>query len=138
MPRKSGLIYHLICLWSPYGIEQTIIIIFVLWFLPSFFSSPNVSHRRCLPYFHTRCGLSANLGCRSETCCTRLADKAGSKKPPKMRHLGTIAQLCRAISSQLRQVSTIEKNLLSSNMSSRCPHNVVNFGLLAAEICWQV
>ena len=26
------------------------------------------------------------------------------------------------------------KNLLSSNMSSTCPHNMVNFGLLAAEI----
>jgi len=24
--------------------------------------------------------------------------------------------------------------LLSSNISSRCPHNMVNFGLLAAEI----
>jgi len=27
-----------------------------------------------------------------------------------------------------------EKNLLSSNICSRCPHNMVNFGLLAAEI----
>ena len=27
-----------------------------------------------------------------------------------------------------------EKNLLSSNISSRCPRNMVNFGLLAAEI----
>jgi len=27
-----------------------------------------------------------------------------------------------------------EKNLLSSNISSRCPHNMVNFGILAAEI----
>jgi len=27
-----------------------------------------------------------------------------------------------------------KKNLLSSNMSSRCPHNMVNFGLLPAEI----
>jgi len=26
------------------------------------------------------------------------------------------------------------KNLLSTNISSRCPHNMVNFGLLAAEI----
>jgi len=32
-----------------------------------------------------------------------------------------------------------EKNLLSSNISSICPHNMVNFGLLAAaEICWRV
>ena len=27
-----------------------------------------------------------------------------------------------------------EKNLLSSNMSATCPHNMVNFGPLAAEI----
>jgi len=48
--------------------------------------------------------------------------------------MGTIAQLCRAISSQLRHVWTIEKNVLSSNMSSTCPCNMVNFGLLAAEM----
>ena len=52
----------------------------------------------------------------------------------KNRHLGTIAQLCRAISSQIRHVSTIGKKLLSSNMSFRCPHNMMNFGPLAAEI----
>ena len=48
------------------------------------------------------------------------------------RHLRTIVQLCRAISSQLRHAP--EKNMPSSNISSRCPHNMVNFGLLAAEI----
>ena len=67
-------------------------------------------------------------------CCTRLAANAGPKKVAKNRHLGTIAQLCRSISLQLRHVSTIGKNLLSSNISSTCPHNMVNFGPLAAEI----
>ena len=67
-------------------------------------------------------------------CCTRLAENTGRKKVAKNRHLGTIAQLCQAISLQLRHVSTIGKNLLSSNMSSRCPHNMVNFGPLTAEI----
>ena len=52
----------------------------------------------------------------------------------KSRHLDTTAQLLRAISSQLRHVSTIGKNLLSSNTSSTCPYNVVNFGPVAAEI----
>ena len=33
----------------------------------------------------------------------------GRKKSPKNRHLGTIAQLYRALSSQLRHVSTIRK-----------------------------
>jgi len=57
-----------------------------------------------------------------------------SQKVAKNRHLGTIAQLRRVISSQLRHVSTIGKNLLSSNMSSRCLHNMANFGPLSAEI----
>ena len=71
-------------------------------------------------------------------CCARLAGNAGPKKSPKSRHLGTIVQICRAVSSQIRHVSTIGKNLLSSNISSTCPHNMVNFGPLAAEICWRV
>jgi len=40
-------------------------------------------------------------------CCTRLAENTGRKNDAKNRHLGTVAQLCRAISSQLRYVSTI-------------------------------
>jgi len=51
-----------------------------------------------------------------------------------LRRLGNIAQLCRAISSQLRHISAIEKILLNSNISLTCPYNMVNFGLLAAEI----
>ena len=31
-----------------------------------------------------------------------------------------------------------KKNLLSSNISPRCPHNMANFGPLTAEICRQV
>jgi len=31
-----------------------------------------------------------------------------------------------------------EKSLLSSNISSTCLHNMVNFGALEAEIRWQV
>jgi len=70
----------------------------------------------------------------SEMCGTRLAENAGPKKVAKNRHLGTIPQLCRAISSQLRHLLTIGKNLLSSNMSSRCSSNMAIFGPLAAEI----
>jgi len=66
----------------------------------------------CLPYFHTWCGLSAKLECRSEICCTRLAENRGCKNNAKNHHLRTIAQLCQAISSQLRHVLTIEKKLV--------------------------
>jgi len=54
----------------------------------------------------------ANLECRSEMCCTRLAGNAGTKKSPKIGRLGNIAQLRRAISSQLRHASTIGKKLV--------------------------
>jgi len=60
--------------------------------------------------------------------------KYRSKKVFKNCRLSTIAQLCPATSSQLRHVSTIGKNLLNSNMSSRCPHNIANFSPLTAEI----
>jgi len=56
----------------------------------------------------------------------------------KNRHLGTIAQLCQTISSQLRHVSTIGTKVLNSNVSPTCTHNMVNFGPLAIEICWRV
>ena len=59
--------------------------VFVLWFLLSiylifFLAYSQPSQIGCLPCFHTWCGLSANLGCRSETYCTRLAGKYKTQK----------------------------------------------------------
>jgi len=51
----------------------------------------------------------------------------------KNRHLCTIAQICPAISLQLRHVLTIEKKLVNSNIFPMCSHNMVNFVPLAAE-----
>jgi len=51
-----------------------------------------------------------------------------------MRHLRSIAQLCRAISSHVRHISTIAKKLLDGNIFSTYSHNMVNFRPLAAEI----
>jgi len=70
-------------------------------------------------HFHTRCGLSANLGCRSETCCTR------SLKIPLLGYI---------FATKGHVDINIGKNLLNSNTSSICPDNMVNFGPLAAEI----
>ena len=104
-------------LWSPYGIGQTIIFsscgfflsIFYLLFVLALSQWPHIGW---LPYLHRWCGLSVNLECRSKMCCTRLAENTGSKKVAKNRHLGTIPQLCQAISSQLRHASTIGKKLV--------------------------
>jgi len=109
---------------------------FALWFLLSFYlllflAKSQPSQIGCLPYFHTWCGLSANLGCRSETCCLWLAENTGRKKPPSAHHRTTLSGYIFATKAH---IDNRKKNLLSSNISSRCPHNMVNFGLLAAEI----
>jgi len=124
-------------LWSHYGIGQTIIFLHCdYFFLSSFFSLPNLSRRR-LDVCHTSThGVSlvriSDAGLKPHARGSLKTQDA--KKSPKIANcMGTIAQLCRAISSQLRHISTIGKNLLSSNMSSTCPHNMVNFGPIAAE-----
>jgi len=67
-------------------------------------------------------------------CCTWLAGNTGCKNDAKNHHLGTIAQCYSTVSLQPRYELTIGKNLLSSNTFSTCPHNMVNFGPLTAEI----
>jgi len=42
-----------------------------------------------------------------EICCTWLAENTECNKSTKIHHLCTITQLCRALSSQLRHISTI-------------------------------
>ena len=68
----------------------------------------------------------------SETCRARLAENTARKKSPKSRHLGTIPQICRAVSAQLRHVSTIGKKFVKQQYLVH--HNMVNFGPLGAEI----
>jgi len=42
------------------------------FFFPHLISAATRPQVRCLPYFHTWCGLSVNLRCRSETCCMQI------------------------------------------------------------------
>ena len=97
-------------LWWPYVIVRPYIFSSCDFYLFSFF--PRLISAATDWIFYTWRGPSANLECRSEMCCARLAANTGRKKSPKSRHLGTIAQLCRTISSQLRHVSTIGKKLV--------------------------
>ena len=97
--------------WPPYGIRQAIIFLPCGFFvLSSFF--PRLISAVAEWMSTTWCGFSANLECRSEMCCTRLAENTGRKNDAKNRHLGTIAHLCRAVSLQLRHVSTVGKKLV--------------------------
>ena len=96
------------------------------------FFSPSLVRRR-LGVSHTWRGLSADLRCRSETCCTRLAENTGCKNLPKNRHLGTITQLCGAMSSQLRHASTIGKKVVKQQYLL---HMSPQYGELWPTIGW--
>jgi len=63
-----------------------------------------------------------------------LTENTRRKNDAKNRHLGTIPQFCRAISLQLRHVSTIGKKLVKQQYLLHMSRNMVNFGLLVAEI----
>jgi len=56
---------------------------FYLSFSSIYLAYSQPSQIACLPYFHTWCVLSANLRCRFETCCTRLAGNRGHKNHQK-------------------------------------------------------
>jgi len=68
-------------------------------------------------------------------CCTRLAENTGckndAKKSPSGHHRTTLSGWIFATKAC---IDNWEKNLLGSNMSSTCTHNMANFGPLAAEI----
>jgi len=69
--------------------------IFVLFlsFFFLIFSSPNLSGRRLDVYHistHDVASLSANLECRSENICTRLAENTERKKSPSRHHRTTL------------------------------------------------
>ena len=75
--------------------DHYIFILFLLLLLSSsFFSSPNLSGRR-LDVYHTLAHGVANLECRSEMCCTRLAANTGRKKSrqksPSRHHRTTLS-----------------------------------------------
>jgi len=60
-----------------------------------------------------------------------LTENAGRKRSPSAHHRTTSSSYIFATKAC---IDNLRKNLLSSNISSRCPHNMVNFSLLAAEI----
>jgi len=66
-------------------------------------------------------------------CCTRLAETQDAKKSPKSpsgHHRTTLSGYIFATKACIGN----RKKLLSSNILSRCPRIMVNFGLLVAEI----
>jgi len=67
-------------------------------------------------------------------CCMRLAGNTGRKKSPFWHHRTTLS----GYSFGTKACIDNRKTLLNNNTYSTCPDNMVNFGSLTAEICWQV
>ena len=61
-----------------------------------------------------------------------MQDAKNRQEWPSWHHRTTLSGYIFAIKARTYRQS--EKNLLSSNISSTCSHNMVNFGLLAVEI----
>jgi len=87
-----------------------------------FYSSPHLSSCRLGVYHTSTHGVAlvripnTGLKCAAHSSMEMLDAK---KKSPKIRRLGTIAQLCRAISSQLRHVSKIGKELVKQQYKGK-------------------
>jgi len=70
----------------------------------------------------------------SEMCCTRLAANTGRKNDAKKIAIWYRRTTLSGYIFTTKAVSTIGKqHLLSSNISSTCPYNMVNFGVTAGE-----
>jgi len=62
-----------------------------------------------------------------EMCCTRLAENTGRKKSPFWHHRTTLSgSICAAEACVDNRKKIVKQQYL------------VNFGILTAEICWQV
>jgi len=111
--------------------------IFARWFLSffflSFFSSPNVSGRR-LDVYHMVWPY-----CEFRMHVWNVLHAARWKY--RMQKIAILGPSDNFVGLYLRSWGMYrqsEKNLLNTDTSSTCPLNMVNFGLLTAEICWRV
>ena len=115
-------------LWPPYEIGKAIIFFAVVSIF--FLSSPILSGWRLDVYHTSTHGVALvwiqNAGLKCAACGSLEIQEA--KMLQTNLHLRTIPQLCRAVSSQLRRMSTIGKKLLNSRMFSTNLHNMAHFG----------
>ena len=70
---------------------------------------------------------------RSEMC-TRLVERYRTQKSLKIRHLGTMARLCWAISLQLRHALTIRKKVVKQQYLLHMSSQYVELGPRGAEV----
>jgi len=80
--------------WVPWALLYGRPIGQAIIFLPCGFYLSSIFFPRLIAaasYFHTCCGSSANLECRSEMYCTRLAGNTGRKISPSGHHCTTLS-----------------------------------------------
>ena len=71
-------------------------------------------------------------------CCTRLAANTGRKNRRKIAIWAPSHDFVRLYLRNQGMHRQLQKNMLNSNISFTCPHNMVNVGALTAEIGWRV
>ena len=109
-----------------------VVVVCAFFCLSFYFSSPNLSGRRLDVY--TRCDLSANFECSSEMYSMRLPANAGPKNSPSGHHHTTLSGYIFTTKARIDNRKKLAKQLRLPT----CPHNMVNFGPLAAEMFWRV
>jgi len=123
-------------LWNRAGHYISILRFLLLsFYLLSFFSVPNLSHCRLDVYHTSTHGVALvriyNAGL--ECAASGSLEMRDAKMTQKNRHLGTIAQLCQAESSQLRHASTIGQKLVKQQC---LPHKSSQYGDLRPTNGW--
>ena len=100
------------------------------------FSSPNLSRRRLDVYHTSTHGVALVRIYNAGLKCTARGslEIQDAKKSPFWHHRTTLSGCFFGTKACIHN----RKNLLNSNTSCTCPDNMVNFGLLTAEICWRV
>jgi len=102
-----------------------------------YFSSPYLSRRRLDVYHTSTHGVALvriyNSGLK---CTARWKYRTGkiAQKSPSGHHGTTLSGYIFATKARVDN----RKKMLNSNVSSTCPHNMINFGPLTAEIRWRV
>jgi len=145
MPTLSlqNLVWPISLLWPPYVIEQAIIFLPCGFFLSIFylyFSSRNRSGRRLDVYHTSKLDVAlvwtynAGLKCAARGSL-EIQDAKIRQKSPSANHRTTLLGYIFATKACIDNRKT---NLLNSNIFSTCPHNMVNFRPLTAEIIWWV
>ena len=121
----------MLLLWPPCVADADIVFLSCGFFFLSFFFFPRLISAAAdwmSTIFPHMVWITANLECRSEMCCTHLAGNAGRKKSPGHHRI----TLSGYIFATKAHINNRKKNLLNSNISSTCPHNMVKHDITEA------